>query len=272
MPDAEIMVGSLEAILKRDRAVVVVALVGTVVASWAYILAGAGTGMPALGMSGLPTADGAMATMQPAPWTAHYAALMLVMWWLMMVAMMLPSSASMILLYAALMRKQRQAGAPYVPTAVFAAGYLTVWGAFSFAAVVLQWALGVVALLSPEMVTTSVAIGALLLIGAGIWQLTPLKQACLLHCRSPVLFMAQHWRRGAIGAWRMGIEHGAYCVGCCWVLMLLLFYGGVMNVYWIASLTVAVLVEKTAPAGRWLSKLVGIGLIGWGIALFVALL
>lgn len=266
------MAGSLEAILRRDRAVVVVALAGTVVTSWAYILAGAGTGMPALDMTGLPTAAGAMAAMQPAAWTARYAALMLVMWWLMMVAMMLPSSAALILLYAALMRKQRQAGAPYVPTAIFAAGYLTVWSAFSLAAVVLQWALAGVALLSPEMVTTSVAIGALLLVGAGIWQLTPLKQACLLHCRSPVHFVAQHWRAGRIGAWRMGIAHGAYCVGCCWALMLLLFYGGVMNVYWIAGLAVLVLAEKAAPAGRWLSKLVGIALIGWGAALFVALL
>src|SRR5262245_2198093 len=161
------MVGSLEAILKRDRAIVVGALAGTVVASWAYILAGAGTGMPALGMSGLPTAAGAMATMQPAPWTPHYAALMLVMWWLMMVAMMLPSSASMILLYAALMRKQRQAGAPYVPTAVFAAGYLTVWGAFSLAAVVLQWPLGVAALLSPELLRPGMASGRLLPVGPG---------------------------------------------------------------------------------------------------------
>jgi predicted metal-binding membrane protein len=266
------MAGSLEVIVKRDRALVGVALAGAVVTSWGYILAGAGTGMPALDMSRLPTADGAMAAMQPAVWTASYVTLMLVMWWLMMVAMMLPSAAAMILLYAALMRKQRQAEAPYVSTAVFAAGYLTVWGAFSLTAVVLQWVLGGVALLSPEMVTTSVAIGALLLVGAGIWQLTPLKQACLRNCRSPMHFLVTHWRRGEVGAWRMGIEHGAYCLGCCWALMLLLFYGGVMNVYWIAGLAVLVLIEKTAPAGHWLSKLAGIGLIGWGASLFAVLL
>ncbi|MGH6814320.1 MAG: DUF2182 domain-containing protein [Hyphomicrobiaceae bacterium] len=265
----------LEPILKRERALVIGALAGIVALAWIYILAGAGTGMTAPEMSALPTAAGlseAMAAMQPMPWTAGYAALMLVMWWLMMAAMMLPSAAPTILLYAAVMRKQQQTATYYVPATIFAAGYLTLWGAFGVLAVLLQWGLERIALLSAAMVVTSLAIGSLLLIGAGLWQFTPWKYACLNHCRSPLQFIAYRWRQGSAGAFRMGLEHGAYCLGCCWVLMLLLFYGGVMNVYWIAGLTTLVLIEKIAPGGPLIGKLIGIALIGWGTALLAAIL
>ncbi len=262
----------LESVLKRDRALVAISIAGATVLAWGYILAGAGTGMPALRMSGVPTAAGAMPFMAPAVWSEGYAALMLVMWWLMMVGMMLPSAAPMILLFAAVSRERQRSGTDAGPVAAFCIGYLLVWGLFGVGAVALQWALDRVALLSPEMVTSSVAVGATLLVGAGIWQFTGAKDSCLRKCRSPIQFLAQHWRPGARGALRMGITHGIYCVGCCWVLMLLLFYGGVMNVYWIAGLAMFVLIEKAIPAGRWLGKMAGAALIGWGATLMLTLI
>jgi predicted metal-binding membrane protein len=262
---------SLEAVLKRDRAIVLLSLSTMVALAWGYILAGAGTGMPALEMSGFPSAVGAMAGMKPVAWTAGYAALMLAMWWLMMVAMMLPSAAPMILLFAALARTQATGTAPAVPVTGFLAGYLTVWGGFSLAAVALQWALDAVALLSPEMAMASVAVGAALLIGSGAWQFTSAKEACLDKCRSPFHFLTQHWRSGTGGAWRMGTEHGVYCLGCCWMLMLLLVYGGVMTVYWIGGLAIYVLIEKTARASRRIGRFAGLALIAWGTALLAGL-
>ncbi len=205
-----------------------------------------------------------MAVMQPIAWSAGYAVLMFFMWWIMMLAMMLPSAAPMILLYAAVNRKAQERGAPFVPTGVFALGYLGAWGGFSLLAVALQWAFERSALLSSMMVSTSIVLGGLLLIAAGVWQLTPLKHACLKHCRSPLHFLSHHWRKGRWGAIRMGVEHGAFCLGCCWFLMILLFYGGVMNLYWIVGLAAFVLLEKTVPAGHWIGSAAGVGLIAWG--------
>jgi predicted metal-binding membrane protein len=259
--------GLIESVLRRDRTIVGGALAGMVILSWTYILVGAGTGMPALHMSGLPTAmrvSSPMAALQPMPWTVGYALLIFVMWWFMMLAMMLPSAAPMILLHAALTRKRHEAGAPYLGTGLFGCGYLAVWGGFSVIAVSLQWLLDSIALLSPMMLTTSAALGALLLIGAGVWQFTPLKHACLRHCRSPAEFLTHHWQKGRAGALRMGIRHGAYCLGCCWMIMLLLFYGGIMNIYWIAGLSMLVLVEKIAPIRHWVTGPIGVTLIVCG--------
>jgi predicted metal-binding membrane protein len=264
---------ALSAVLKRDRLVVITALVAVIVAAWTYVLAGAGMGMSAFettamgeGPSGAMR-DMAMAVIGPMTWTPGYAVLMFFMWWIMMMAMMLPSAAPMILLFAMVNRKQREKGAPYVPTGIFAAGYVLVWGAFSLVAVGAQWGLERSGLMSSTMASTSAMLGAGLLIGAGIYQLTPLKHACLRHCRSPIFFISHHWRPGDLGALRMGIEHGAFCTGCCWFLMALLFYGGVMNLYWIAGIALFVLLEKTIPAGHWLGRITGVLLIAWGGAL-----
>lgn len=275
----------LELVLKRDRLVVLAALGVVIALAWIYILAGAGMGMSALettattpaGTAEMAAGDGAsggmkgmaMAAMAPMAWTPGYAVLMLLMWWIMMVAMMLPSAAPMILLFAMFNRRQREKGAPYVPTGVFAAGYVLVWGGFSLVAVTLQWGLERTGLLSSMMASTSLILGAALLIAAGAYQLTPLKHACLRHCRSPFFFIAHRWRPGAAGALRMGLEHGAFCTGCCWFLMALLFYGGVMNLYWIAGLALFVLLEKTIPAGHWLARTTGVALIAWGGALLL---
>jgi predicted metal-binding membrane protein len=280
---------ALSAVLKRDRLVVITALVTVIVAAWTYILAGAGMGMSAFEMTAKPEGmaqsgadmpgmdmgedpsgamqDMARAVIGPMTWTPGYAVLMFFMWWIMMMAMMLPSAAPMILLFAMVNRKQREKGAPYVPTGIFAAGYVLVWGAFSLVAVGAQWGLERTGLMSSTMASTSAMLGAGLLIGAGIYQLTPLKHACLRHCRSPIFFISHHWRPGDLGALRMGIEHGAFCTGCCWFLMALLFYGGVMNLYWIAGIALFVLLEKTIPAGHWLGRITGVLLIAWGGAL-----
>ena len=233
----------LERVLKRDRDIVIGGLVLVSLAPWLYILTGAG--MDAGGMTSM--SDDTLMTMKLA-WTPTHFALMLAMWWVMMVAMMLPSAAPIVLLFAAVNRKGRQRDRPYVPTGYFATGYLLAWGGFSLVAVFLQWGLERLVLLSAMMQTTSLYLGATLLIGAGIYQLTPLKHACLRRCRSPFGFIAQHWRQGSGGAMRMGFEHGLFCLGCCWVLMVLLFYGGVMNLWWIIGLALYVMIEKLAPA------------------------
>ena len=265
---------TLEAVVKRDRLVVVTALTAVIALSWAYLLAGAGMGMSAfemtrvsqLGMArGMSEGDMAcMAMMTRAVWTPGYAVLMFFMWWVMMVAMMLPSAAPMILLFATVNREQRDTGHPYVATSIFAFGYLAAWAGFSLVAVILQWGFELTGILSPMLVATNVIFGGFLLLAAGVYQLTPIKHACLRHCRSPLAFLSTHWRRGARGALRMGLLHGAFCVGCCWFLMGLMFFGGVMNLYWIAGLALFVLFEKTVPAGHWLGYATGVVLLVWG--------
>jgi predicted metal-binding membrane protein len=262
---------TLEAVVRRDRLVVVTMLIAVIALSWAYLLAGAGMGMSAFEMtrmSQLGVAGGMseedIAMMMPAVWTPGYAVLIFFMWWVMMVAMMLPSAAPMILLFATVNRKQRETGHPHVKTSIFAVGYLGAWAGFSLVAVILQWGFERTGILSPIRVGTNVIFGGVLLLAAGIYQLTPIKHACLRHCRSPLAFLSAHWRRDARGALRMGLVHGAFCVGCCWFLMGLLFFGGVMNVYWIAGLALFVLFEKTVPAGHWLGYATGVALLVWG--------
>jgi len=161
--------------------------------------------------------------MAPALWTAGYAGIMFTMWWVMMAAMMLPSAAPILLLFARINRKEKSSDRPFIPTGIFAAGYLIAWGAFSAVATGLQWAFEQLGLLSPMMVTTSYSLGGAILLAAGVWQLTPMKAICLRHCRSPMGFFVQGWRPGPGGAFRMGLEHGSFCLGCCWFLMGLLF-------------------------------------------------
>jgi predicted metal-binding membrane protein len=246
----------IEAIVRRDRAVVIAGLVLVTLLAWAYLLAGAGMDMDMAGM------DPDM--VMPMTWTASYALVMFLMWWIMMIAMMLPSAAPMILLFAMINRKNRQREAPFVPTGVFAAGYLVAWGGFSLAATLLHWGLERSGLLTMRMASATDWLGAGLQLSAGVYQLSPLKDACLRHCRSPIAFIMEHWRPGPAGALRMGLHHGAYCVGCCWVVMGLLFYGGVMSMGWIAGLALLVLLEKVLPAGPRIGALSGIGFMAWG--------
>jgi predicted metal-binding membrane protein len=145
------------------------------------------------------------------------------------------------------------------------------WGGFSIVATLAQWGLESAALLSPmAMSVTSARLGGVLFVAAGLYQLTPLKRACLSACRSPFDFVVNRWRDGAIGALRMGVEHGLSCLGCCWILMALLFVGGAMNLVWVAVLAIAVLVEKLLPFGEWTARIGGLLLAGWGLWLLVA--
>jgi predicted metal-binding membrane protein len=182
----------------------------------------------------------------------------------MMLAMMVPSAAPVILLVAAVNRRRRERGAAAVPTAIFLAGYLLVWTGYAALAASMQLALHNAALLSPAMASVNPLLGGGLLIAAGLYQWTPLKRACLAHCRSPVHFLSAEWREGAAGALRMGAKHGSYCVGCCWLLMALLFVAGVMNLLWVAAIAGFVMVEKIVPRGEWVGRVAGLALIGWG--------
>jgi predicted metal-binding membrane protein len=230
-----------EGLLRHERLIVAGVLVLLTAMAWAYLV----RPMP---MAAMP-----MGAMQPPPLPP-----LILMWWLMMVAMMLPSAAPAILLYAHV-RRARGGDAGIAQSWVFLAGYLAVWALFSVGAAVAQ-----VALTGPSMALASPRAQAAVLIAAGIYQLSPLKTACLGQCRSPGQFISRHWRPGSSGALRLGVLHGAYCVGCCWLLMALLFVGGVMNLLWVVVLAVLVAVEKLVPGGLWLSRAAGVALLLWG--------
>jgi predicted metal-binding membrane protein len=256
---------AIESAVKRDRIVVVGALSIVVVISWGYVLAGAGMNMSAFEMTRMSSGHKGMDMMMPAVWDVGYAGLMFVMWWVMMIAMMTPSAAPMLLLFAAAKRRRGESEALPLQLSAFLGGYLTVWGAFSVAAVGAQWQLDAFRALSPELSVANGLLAAILLLAVGLYQLTPIKRICLSQCRSPAVLLARYRRPGAVGAFAMGIQHGRFCLGCCWVLMLLLFVGGIMNVWWIAALAVYVGLEKLAPAGGRLSLITGAVLVGSGI-------
>jgi predicted metal-binding membrane protein len=261
---------ALVAVLRRDRGIVIAALATITAAAWAYTLwlahgmdmGGAGG---AMSMPDMPGMD----MMAPAfrPWMPAEFAFVFVMWAVMMVGMMTPSAAPMILIYARVGRQAAVQGRSLPSVGWFAAGYLLAWLAFSIVATIGQWGLARAALLTPMMASASGVFGGIVLLAAGLYQWTPLKDVCLKHCQSPLTFIQRHggFRRDIAGALRLGFRHGLYCVGCCWALMALLFVGGVMNVLWIAGLAIFVLAEKIAPVGRLLSRAAGLGLIGWGI-------
>ncbi len=255
----------LELALARERVPVLVALGGLTALAWAYLVAMAG-GMH----GGMPDMPGMADAMRPGPWTAAHVAMMLGMWAGMMVGMMLPAAAPMVLFFAAFARRSREQGHTVAPVGAFVSGYVAVWSAFALVATTLQWGLDRAALLSSHMAAISPVLGGAILIAAGLYQWTPLKDACLGLCRSPVAFVMGHWRAGTGGAFRMGLEHGAFCVGCCWALMALLFAGGVMNLLWVAAITAAVLAEKLAPRGGWIAKGIGAALVLGGAWVMVA--
>jgi predicted metal-binding membrane protein len=230
----------LEKILKRDR--------------W-IVLAGLVINMP-------------MVPKGITPWSAGDVFWLFLMWAVMMVAMMTPSAVPLILTYAVIHRKRFDQKDTFSCTVIFLSGYLAIWTAFSLIAALIQWGLHAAALLSPMMISKSVVFSGGLLIVAGIYQWMPLKQTCLAHCRSPVDFFMTNWRNGKSGAFSMGIYHGAFCTGCCWHLMALLFVAGVMTLWWVAAIATLVLIEKIFPGGPWLGRVTGILLVGWGLWIF----
>ncbi len=260
---------SLEALISRDRTVVLLGIAGIAALAWVYVVRLAAT------MNGGEAMDSGMDAMDSAgwfsmpltgDWTLASYGLVFSMWAVMMVAMMLPSAAPMVLTFATLNRRRREQERPFVPTAVFVTGYVLVWGSFAAAAALSQWGFQRASLVSSEMVATSGILGGLVLVAAGAYQWSPLKRACLTACRTPLTFIMTEWRDGAPGAVVMGLRHGLYCLGCCWVLMALLFVGGVMNLIWVAAIAVFVLAEKATPRGAPLiTRASGVALAAWGV-------
>jgi predicted metal-binding membrane protein len=205
----------------------------------------------------------AMAMPGAGPWSSADLLLVFIMWAVMMIAMMLPSAVPMLLIYRRLAASSGRAG---LQSTIFAAGYLCLWTAFSLAATIAQWGLHTLTLVTPAAVLTNRWIAAALLVAAGVYQLSAAKRACLTRCSTPLQFLHRQWRDGPRGAWRMGLWHGGNCIGCCWLLMALLFVYGVMNLAWIAGLTLFVLCEKLIPPNRWLPRLSAAVFIGWGVA------
>jgi predicted metal-binding membrane protein len=206
----------------------------------------------------------AMGMVMDMPWTRADAFLTFAMWAVMMVGMMAPSATPIILLYAAAGAGRGERGLS-LATLMFGLGYVAVWSLFSIGATLAQWALHHAALLSAAMASSNGILSGAILIAAGAYQLTPWKSRCLTHCRSPLGFLMTSWRDGKSGAFRMGFRHGAYCLGCCWALMCVLFVVGVMNLIWVAALTAFVLIEKLGPGGGIVARVAGAAMVTMGI-------
>ena len=254
---------SLAFSLKRDRLIIISGLFFIALLSWLYIIY-LYKQMVYMDM------DALFFAMPMTPeWTYIDFVLLFLMWLVMMIAMMIPSVSPLILIFATINRQRKHQDHPFINAAFLMAGYFLVWAAFSLVATVLQWLLQQMSLLSPEMKTTNKIFGSIILIVAGIFQFTPLKQSCLAHCRTPLGFVLQHWKEGKQGALRMGIENGFYCLGCCWMLMVLLFVTGIMNLLWVSTIAIFVLVEKLLAQIRWIPYFAGAFLILYGVFILI---
>lgn len=254
LPDAS----SLEAAWKRDRAILSGLLLGIGGIAWLYLIR-----MTAA--SGDAHTGHAMTTLQALSWGAWDLLMAFSMWSVMMVAMMLPVVTPWLLVYSRTLREKDPRPTPFPKAGFFLLGYLAIWMAYSGLATIGQWGLHAAALLSPGLAGTSPVLGGALLLSAGVYQLTPFRDACMAHCRSPLGFFLTSWKDGRFGAFSMGFRHGLYCVGCCWALMALSFAFGVMNLLWMAGLTAFLLVEKVASVGPRMSKATGWLLAGCGL-------
>jgi predicted metal-binding membrane protein len=261
-------------VLRRERAIVATCLALLCVLAWLYLLAGAGMTSPVWGpATANPDSSMTMGEVRPGgvDWPTGLWLTTIAMWWTMMVAMMTPSAAPTILLFDRVHRKAlgvvgEPEAAELAPTGAFAAGYLLIWLGFSVLAATLHWALQDSGLISSHaMASQSRRLSAAIPIVAGLYQFTPAQALCLRHCRAPADFLTRHWSPGPAGALRLGVRHGAYCAGCCWTLMLLLFVGGVMNLAWIAALSLLVAGQKLVHGGFWIARAVGLALIAWGL-------
>jgi predicted metal-binding membrane protein len=261
---------ALTSLLRRDRLIVVAALALVTALAWAWLFYTAmpmavpsGDGLPDMsGMKVMP----AMAPTFTASSLAH-ALVLYTMWTIMMIGMMAPSVSPMILIYVQVARHADVRGVVFAPAVWFGAGYLTSWLAFAGLATAAQWGLERAALLTPMMASSSALVAGLLLLLVGVYQLTPIKDACLIQCRAPLAFIQAHggFQRRRLASLKLGALHGAYCVGCCWALMALLFVGGVMNLLWVAGLAVLVLLEKLLRWGKSLGRAAGAAAILAGL-------
>ena len=252
---------ALEQTLTRDRAIVLGGLFGILALAWAYLV------YMGWSMEHMDVAAEMAIMPRMTDWGAFDLLLVFAMWAIMMAAMMLPSATPMVVIFATLSRRRREQQQPFVPTSAFVLGYLAVWMGFSLVATLIQWGLLEARLVTRMMEGASPLLGGGLLVAAGLFQFTPLKRACLAKCGSPLSFIITQWREGIGGAFVMGLRHGTYCTGCCWLMMALLFVFGVMNLLWIAVLSAFVLLEKLLTDGRPLRPASGALLILWGAML-----
>jgi len=250
-------------VLKKDRLIVVIALLILCVLSWLYIIYLYNQMYP-MNMDAL-----FFAMPMTSKWSWTDFVLLFIMWFVMMIAMMTPSVTPLVLIFTLINRKRQQGQNPFVPSVYLLSGYFLIWAAFSLLATLLQWSLQQVSLLNPEMVTTNKILGGSILIFAGVFQFTSLKNTCLRTCQTPISFIHQHWKEGKSGALRMGIKNGIYCLGCCWILMLLLFVSGIMNILWIAIISLFVLTEKVLSSVKIISVIAGIALVAYGIIILL---
>ena len=270
---------AVESLIQRDKVITIIAIAVLVGATLTYTVLGVGMNMSAIQMTpGLGQSQMSMPKMSamknmaatPAVWTFNYSVLMFFMWWTMMIAMMLPSASPMILLYTALIRRTKKTKSIIRQVTSFICGYLLAWAAFSLFAAALQSQLELRDWMSPMMMeATNIYLAAGILIAAGVYQLTPLKTVCLEKCRQPASFLANYKNTWVNSPLRIGLVHGFYCVGCCWFLMGLLFFGGIMNLYWIAGLIIFVAIEKLHEKGVIFGKILGGGAIFLGVAFLI---
>lgn len=247
---------------RHDRVIVALLLLLVAALAWAFTIDQARQ-MDAMEATVWRDVNMSMNGMEPS-WTAVDAVLLFVMWSAMMAAMMLPGAAPMVAAFATINRRRRERAAPYVPTAIFLAGYVIAWAGFAIVATALQWLLQKTELLTTMMQSASYAFSAALFLGAGLYQFSPLKERCLNYCRSPDGFILSEWRDGTLGAMVMGLRHGLFCMGCCAALMALLFAVAVMDLRWVAGLTVLVTAEKLLPGAKFWRVAIGVALIAAG--------
>jgi predicted metal-binding membrane protein len=248
----------LETLLKKDRAILIGSMIGITIISWLYIIY-LYKKMDPMDMDAF-----LFAMPMTGDWSLTDFLLLFLMWFIMMVAMMTASVAPLILLFA-MVNRQKQQQNPFVPTVYLLAGYFAIWAMFSLGATVLQWALQQAAWLNPDMKITYRTLGGVILLIAGLFQFSPFKQQCLYYCQSPIDFIHKKWKNGKKGAFQMGMANGLYCLGCCWILMVVLFVAGIMNLLWIALIGLFVLVEKLVRKGRLISYAAGAVLVLYGL-------
>jgi len=253
-----------ENIHRHERLIIITGLGLLVILAAAYTILGVGMPMSSISMTQMAI-DMPKMIMQPENWVLEYALLVFLMWCVMMIAMMLPSAAPAILLFAGIARKRETVHSPFIATSCFVLGYLSVWTGFSAIATLLQWGLEAIGTMNGMMEITSTPLAASVLVMAGLYQLTPYKSACLKHCQHPLFFMIHHWMPGNSGAIRMGLVHGGYCLGCCWFLMMLLFVGGIMNLFWITGIAIYVGIEKLTVNRPRVTSSIGMILLISGI-------
>ena len=259
------VVASIERLIRRDRLWITFGLAVTIGLAWVYLLREA-SAMEAMVDEARRHAAMGMAGMNMRAWGAADGAALFVMWTVMMIGMMLPSASPVILLVLSSYRVRRDAQAR-LAAVMFVGGYLLVWTTFSALAASGQLVLHRAAILSEDMRLRSAVVSGTVLLLAGIYQWLPIKNRCLVFCQTPLSFLMQQWRPGVRGGFVMGVRHGTYCAGCCWLLMVLLFVLGVMNLVWIAILAAVVLMEKLSPRGMLVGRLAGVAAAGWGVYL-----